>query len=108
MRLIASHDQARYADRAADAAPLLAGEIEDNEQIARKERSLDRAQSPCVPHSLVPLRQKRPDPLVLEMRLSAQLAHRQGMHDIPPPELAKDGRMSQGWLAVSRPNLGWH
>ena len=40
--------------------------------------------------------------LVLEMRLSAQLAHGQGVRDMPSLALAKHGRISLGRLVVNR------
>src|SRR5216684_3254104 len=69
MRLIASHHQPRYPKGAVDAAPLMAGEIEDDEQIAGKKWRLDRARSARVSNGLMPFRLKRPESLAMELTL---------------------------------------
>jgi hypothetical protein len=71
MRPISPHHQPRYPNGAVDAAPLVAGEIEDDEQIAGKEWRLDRAHSARVPDGLVPFRLKRREPLVPELTFCA-------------------------------------
>src|SRR6266436_6343058 len=65
MRLIAPRQQPRYPKGAVDAAPLMAGEIEDDEQIARKKWRLDRARFARVANGLMPFRLERPECLAM-------------------------------------------
>jgi hypothetical protein len=92
--LIAPHHQARHAEGAIDAAPLMARQIKRNEQIAGKKRGFDGAQFTRVPNGLMALRQESPEALILELYLRAAFAQRQRMHDIPALALGESGAIA--------------
>ena len=95
MWLIAPHHQPRYPKGAVDAAPLMAGEIEDDEQIAGEKWRLDRARSARVPDGLVPFRLKRPESLAMELTLGARFGKRQSVYGIPPLAVRKGARSTR-------------
>src|SRR5271166_4271974 len=83
MRHVALHHQARNPERPVDAAPALPGQIEPDEQVARKEWSADVGQLARVTNRLKPPRQKNLVRLVFELVLRAQLAIGLSMDRIP-------------------------
>ena len=89
---VAAHDQARYAERAVDAAPAVAAQIEDDEQIAGEERGYDGRKLSRVANGFAPFRQKGRKPLRFELDLGSFFGERQGMDRIPSLALAsRDG-----------------
>src|SRR5579884_1454648 len=96
-----AHHQSRDAEGAVDAAPLVAVEIERNEQIAREKRRLDGAQLARVPHRLVALWHEGAEILVVEIALRAPFGKGQGVHRIPALAGGKaDRRVTAGFVAV--------
>ncbi len=101
LRHLAAHHQSRDAEGAVDAAPLVAVEIERNEQIAREKRRLDGAQLARVPHRLVALWHEGAEILVVEIALRAPFGKGQGVHRIPALAGGKaDRRVTAGFVAV--------
>jgi len=77
MRLIAPHHQPRYPKSAVDAAPLMAGEIEHDEQIAGEKWRLDSYRFARMPDGLAPFRLKRPESLAMQLNLGTRFGKRQ-------------------------------
>jgi hypothetical protein len=87
----------------------MAGQIEDNEQIAREKRRLDRTQFARVADGLAPFWQKRPEGLVAQMPLGIRLAQRQGMDGIPPLPIGERRRAQARALKILRVwGSTWH
>src|SRR5271165_4243443 len=96
---LALHDEAGDAERSVDAAPALAGEIEADEEVARKERGGEIAQLAGVAHGLEPLRQKDLVGLIFQLVLRPQLAVWLGMDGIPALVLVAGNGMQSSTFA---------
>jgi hypothetical protein len=71
IRLITPHYQPRHPKGAVDAAPLMAGQIEDDEEIAGKKRRLDGAYFARMSNALTPFWLEGSEPLAIELTLGA-------------------------------------
>src|SRR5207237_1574943 len=89
MRFSTPQHQPRHPKGAVDAAPPVAGEIEDDEEIAGKKRRLDRAQFARVSNRLMPFWLKGPEALAIELSFCARFGKWQSVYGVPPLAVAK-------------------
>jgi hypothetical protein len=88
------HHQAGDPQGTIDRAPLMTFKIEDDEQVARKERPHHGGELACMPDRSFALGQEGAIPLVLELGLGTLLLVRQRVHHKPPLAAGEDWLLS--------------
>jgi hypothetical protein len=84
----------------------MAGEIEDDEQIAGKKWRLDGARFARVPNGLVPFRLKRPECLAIELTLRAHFGKWQSVYGVPPLATGKSSVRTLHRLVMAGSGFG--
>ena len=81
---VAGHDQGGNAERAVDAAPAIAVQVEEDEQVAGKERGGDGRELARMADGLAALGQEGAEFLLLELRLRPLLGILPRLDGVPP------------------------